>query len=57
MEALGGVYLALVVLAVIVLVLWAFLPFAVFGVKSLQQRQIELLQEQNALLRDWISRQ
>lgn len=56
MEVLGGFYLAMVALAVIVLVLWICLPFAVFGVKPLLQRQVDLLEEQNELLKQLISR-
>lgn len=56
MEVLGGFYLAMVALAVIVLVLWICLPFAVFGVKPLLQRQVDLLEEQNALLKQLASR-
>ena len=56
MEVLGGFYLALVALALIVLVLWICLPFAVFGVKPLLQRQVDLLEEQNALLKQLASR-
>lgn len=35
----------------LVLVLWVCLPFAVFGTKPLLTRQVQLLEEQNALLR------
>lgn len=54
MEALAGFYLALVALAVVVL--WICLPFAVFGVKPLLQRQVELLEQQNELLKQLVSR-
>jgi hypothetical protein len=56
MEALAGFYLALVALAVVVLILWICLPFAVFGVKPLLQRQVELLEQQNELLKQMVSR-
>lgn len=56
MEALGGFYLVLLAIAVVVVVLWICLPFAVFGVKSLLQCQNDLLVEQNDLLRQLLGR-
>ena len=56
MEFLSGTYLVLTLVAVLVLVLWVCLPFAVFGVKPVLRRQVELLEQQNELLNALVQR-
>ena len=50
MGALGGFGVFLMVLALIVAVLWIFLPFAVFGIKDLAKTIIRGQQRTNDLL-------
>ena len=52
MEALVGGYVVvvLVILAVIVAILWIFLPFAVFGIKDLARQMITEQKRTNAIL-------
>lgn len=47
----GGVTAMLGVLAIIILVLWVLLPFAVFGAKDLLKALLAEQQQTNALLR------
>jgi len=51
LEALGSLGVVLVLLCIAVLVMWFFLPFAVFGVKDLLREQNRRLGEIEALLR------
>ena len=50
MGALGGFGVFLMVLALIVAVLWIFLPFAVFGIKDLAKTLIARQERTNELL-------
>ena len=50
MGAMGGFGVFLAVLAVVVALLWIFLPFAVFGIKDLAKSLIEEQKRTNALL-------
>lgn len=48
---LAGLWAVLVLLALLVLVLWVLLPFAVFGIKPLLRQVLEEQRAQTALLR------
>ena len=49
-ETLGAVFLVVVLLWIAVLLLWFFLPFAVFGTKPILRELREEVREQNRLL-------
>lgn len=51
MEAFGAFGVVLALLCIAVLVMWFFLPFAVFGVKDLLREQNRMLAEIESLLR------
>jgi hypothetical protein len=50
MEALGTIYLILVVLAIILVVCWVVLPFAVIGTKPLLRAILAEQRRMNSLL-------
>ena len=50
MEAMGGLYLAAVLFAIVLGILWMILPFAIFGTKPLLRQLISEMRETNALL-------
>lgn len=49
-EIVGAAYVVLVLLALVLLVLWIALPFAVFGLKSLVRQCVEEQRKTNAHL-------
>lgn len=52
MNEMAAAYLGLALLAVVVLVLWVLLPFAVFGVKPLLREMLHEQRVHNQLLRE-----
>ncbi|MCP5155145.1 MAG: hypothetical protein H6983_13320 [Ectothiorhodospiraceae bacterium] len=51
-HAMALVAVVLSILAVVVLVLWILLPFAVFGIRRRAEQIVRLQQEQRVLLED-----
>ena len=50
-----GLSVVLTILAIIVLVLWIFLPFAVFGLKPIVQQLLTEVKRTNTLLADLVA--
>lgn len=46
----AGIYMVLIVLAIIVAILWILLPFAVFGLKDLMRKVLSEQRRTNELL-------
>ena len=57
MGGFAGVSVALTLIALLVAILWCFLPFAVFGTKPLISRAIKEAQEANTLLKQLVDQQ
>ncbi len=51
-EALGGMYLVIVLFLVVLAILWFFLPFAIFGTKNKLNELIEEAKTTNTILAD-----
>lgn len=51
--AVGGLWVLLVLFALLVLVLWVLMPFAIFGTKTILRDLLRQQQRTNELLEQW----
>jgi len=49
-EALGGLYLLIIIALIVLFVLWVLMPLAVFGIKGLLKQALSELRQTNRLL-------